>query len=107
MRIMAQRAGGEFLRVALAEEDRPRVLAKLRACRTAALPFTSEYRFLRRDGRIVWLREEATVVRDNRGQPLCLQGVIQDITDRKVAEQRLAGRTYSLVPHAVFLLLTF
>lgn len=72
------------------EDDRARVVAKLHACRTAALPLATEYRFLRRDGRTVWVRDEATVVRDTAGQPLCIQGVMQDITDRKRAERQLA-----------------
>jgi PAS domain S-box-containing protein len=71
-------------------EDCERVLAELRACRATGRPFASEYRFLRRDGRAVWLRDEGTVVPGTTGQPLCLHGVMQDITDRKRAERQLA-----------------
>lgn len=71
-------------------EDRGRVLAELRTCRATGRPFASEYRFLRRDGHTVWLRDEGTVVPGATGQPLCLHGVMQDITDRKHAERQLA-----------------
>jgi PAS domain S-box-containing protein len=57
-------------------------------CATAA-PFRSVYRFVARDGRIVWVQGEAQVVRDSAGRPLFLQGVAFDITDRKAAEDAL------------------
>ncbi len=57
-------------------------------CATAA-PFRSVYRFLARDGRVVWVQGEARVVRDSAGRPLFLQGVAFDITDRKTAEDLL------------------
>jgi PAS domain S-box-containing protein len=51
--------------------------------------FTAEYRFLARDGRIVWVRGEATVIRDDNGGPSFLQGVAFDISAIKQAEQEL------------------
>ncbi len=51
--------------------------------------FRSEYRFLARDGRVVWVHGEAQVVRDERGNPLYLQGIAFDITARKQAEEEL------------------
>jgi PAS domain S-box-containing protein len=52
-------------------------------------PFAADYRFLARDGRIVWVHGEAKVVTDEQGRPLCLQGVAFDITERKQAEATL------------------
>jgi PAS domain S-box-containing protein len=52
-------------------------------------PYRNEYRVVRPDGRLVWVRDEAVLVRDERGQPLFWQGVMFDITDRKRAEQEL------------------
>lgn len=51
--------------------------------------FLSEYRFIAKDGAIVWVHGEAKMVRDELGQPLFLQGVAFDITDRKNAEETL------------------
>ena len=54
-----------------------------------AQPFRSVYRFIARDGRVVWVLGEAKVVRDKDGRPLFLQGVAFDITERKNAEEEL------------------
>jgi len=70
-------------------QDRDRVLAEIDKCRAAFKPFASEYRFLTREGRVVWLHDEAWVVRDSQGQPLFLQGVVLDITRRKALEEAL------------------
>jgi PAS domain S-box-containing protein len=51
--------------------------------------FRSEYRFLARDGRVVWVHGEAQMVRDEAGQPLFLQGIAYDITEKKQAEEVL------------------
>ena len=51
--------------------------------------FSAEYRLLTRDGSMVWVRDEATLVSDEDGQPLCWQGVLTDVTDRKQAEEAL------------------
>ena len=49
-------------------------------------PFRADYRFLARDGRVVWVHGEAKLVTDDEGRPLCLQGVAFDITEIKEAE---------------------
>jgi PAS domain S-box-containing protein len=51
--------------------------------------FRSEYRFLSRNGSVVWVHGEAQVIRDERGNPIYLQGIAFDITARKQAEQEL------------------
>jgi PAS domain S-box-containing protein len=51
--------------------------------------YSSEYRLLARDGHIVWCRDEGVVVHGSSGEPPLLQGVIYDITERKLAELQL------------------
>ena len=48
-----------------------------------------EYRSYRRDGRIIWVKENARVVRDADGQVLYYEGFVQDISDRKARETKL------------------
>jgi PAS domain S-box-containing protein len=52
-------------------------------------PFRSVYRFIARDGRVVWVHGEAKVVKGPDGRPLFLQGVAFDITALKQAEEDL------------------
>ena len=46
-----------------------------------------ELQFRRYDGTIIWVRNSASVVRNDEGQVLYYQGVIEDITVRKRAEE--------------------
>nr|MDP9486792.1 PAS domain S-box protein [Actinomycetota bacterium] len=48
-----------------------------------------EYRFVARDGRVVWVRDEAVLVRDESGSPRFWQGIQTDITGRKSVEEAL------------------
>ncbi|HYD30899.1 MAG TPA: EAL domain-containing protein [Azospirillaceae bacterium] len=43
----------------------------------------------RRDGSIIWICENARVVRGPDGRVRCYEGTVQDITQRKLAEERL------------------
>jgi PAS domain S-box-containing protein len=49
--------------------------------------FRAEFRFLARDGRVVWVHGEARLITDDNGAPLFLHGVAFDITERKRAEE--------------------
>jgi PAS domain S-box-containing protein len=46
-------------------------------------------RYIRRDGQAVWGRVTATMVRDGEGRPLYGIGMVEDVTDRKRAEDAL------------------
>jgi PAS domain S-box-containing protein len=54
-------------------------------------PFRAEYRMQTKDGRWLWILDEATTVRDENGRPFVLQGVMYDISERKRSEQELEG----------------
>jgi diguanylate cyclase (GGDEF)-like protein/PAS domain S-box-containing protein len=71
-------------------DDRERVLAADQRFETGGgEPFREEYRLLARDGSVVWVREEAVLVRNEAGEPLYWQGVFYDLTERKALEERL------------------
>jgi PAS domain S-box-containing protein len=59
-------------------------------------PFRSVYRFVAKDGQIVWVHGEAHMVKDDDGQPLFLQGVAFDVTGIKEAEERLKASNATL-----------
>jgi two-component system cell cycle sensor histidine kinase/response regulator CckA len=76
----------DLLATVVHPDDRELVLAKALAVRTSGEPFRAEYRYLARDGRIVWVIDETHLVRDENGEPLYVQGFLVDITERKQAE---------------------
>ncbi|MDQ3913159.1 MAG: PAS domain S-box protein, partial [Actinomycetota bacterium] len=71
-------------------EDHERVLAEDRRTDETGEPFRMEYRQITRDGRTVWIRDEAVLVRDEEGYPRFWQGVMYDVTERKATEEELA-----------------
>jgi PAS domain S-box-containing protein len=50
---------------------------------------TSQYRWIARDGRIVWCEVRMVVISDETGKPIGLRGVTIDITERKETEAAL------------------
>jgi PAS domain S-box-containing protein len=72
-------------------EDRERVLTADAESNLADEDgrFSMEYRMVRKDGDIVWVQDEATLVRPEGREPYW-QGFLLDITERKRAEERLA-----------------
>ncbi|PWB49182.1 MAG: hypothetical protein C3F18_10140 [Nitrosomonadales bacterium] len=70
-------------------DDRLRVEEQLSQSRATGKPLCCEYRLRARNGTIFWYRDQATVVRDEAGQPLVLQGILVDITKSKQMEQEL------------------
>jgi len=77
-------------------EDRERWHVEFARTCSAAKPFASVYRFVARDGRVVWVHGHAKLVRDADGRPLFLQGVAFDITERKRAEEELSALNETL-----------
>ena len=74
---------------ALHPDDRERVLAEWTRSDESGEPYAGEYRLLAADGRIVWIRDEAVLQRDDDGVPVHWQGVMVDITAAKEATDEL------------------
>jgi PAS domain S-box-containing protein len=69
-------------------DDRERVLAAL------PTPYDVEhliieYRFRRKDGGYIWVRDEKRLVRDERGEPAEVVGSWSDVTERVTLEEQL------------------
>jgi PAS domain S-box-containing protein len=69
--------------------DRQRVLSEASRTRKTGEPFRMEYRLLAKDGRTVWVRDEAAPAGDEGGQTSSWRGVMFDVTERKRAEEEL------------------
>ena len=47
-----------------------------------------EYRHRRHDGGVIWVRETAHAIRGESGAVVCYEGVVEDVTERRAAEDR-------------------
>ena len=79
----------DFFPKVLHPDDRERVLEEHRRNYAEGRSFTTEYRAIARDGRVVWILDEVTVARDEHGRPTHAQGFMLDVSERKAAEQQL------------------
>jgi PAS domain S-box-containing protein len=68
-------------------DDRPRVLAALP--RQPLGEYDEEYRIVRPDGEVRWVRDRAFPIRDARGEVGQIAGLTEDVTERKRAEEGL------------------
>ncbi|MEX2274404.1 MAG: EAL domain-containing protein [Actinomycetota bacterium] len=71
-------------------DDRDRVIEEHETSNRNGEDFVSEYRLVTRDGRSVWIRDHALLIREEDGTSLYWQGVMLDITDLKEAQRELA-----------------
>jgi PAS domain S-box-containing protein len=82
-------ADPELWRASIHPEDRDRVSLANEESNRNAERYVDEYRIITKDGRTVWIRDEAAPVRGLDGTLLYWRGVMLDITERKEAEEKL------------------
>jgi len=63
-------------------------------------PYDEEYRIIRPDGSVRWVRDQSYPIYDNTGTAYRVAGIVEDVTDEKFAqdllEQRVLDRTQDL-----------
>ncbi|MBX3132771.1 MAG: PAS domain S-box protein [Gemmatimonadaceae bacterium] len=77
-------------------EDREATLERLQEQRACGDAVDITYRFRRADGTYRILHDTAQVLHDDAGEPLCLQGLMVDITEQRDAEARNALQAAAL-----------
>jgi PAS domain S-box-containing protein len=77
-------------------EDRKTVEEASLAALAGERTYNLEHRIIRPDGSLRWVHEQADVERDAAGQPVRMVGIVQDITERKQAEDVLKRRAEDL-----------
>lgn len=70
-------------------DDRARVLERYEHSRLSGEPLRCEYRMHTRGGKVLWFSDRGSVVRDETGAGLFLQGVMTNITSAKQKEEQL------------------
>ncbi|MGZ5212689.1 MAG: putative bifunctional diguanylate cyclase/phosphodiesterase [Actinomycetota bacterium] len=76
------------------EDDIDRVWQEYEDAYRSHVPLNHEYRMLHEDGSIKWVLEQAFPINDEGGEPWLIQGVIFDITKRKLAEEEITFLAY-------------
>jgi PAS domain S-box-containing protein len=71
-------------------DDLERVRVEHRTGYATGRPFLTHYRLLTRDGRVVWVEDQVSIVADASGRPVQAQGFLLDITHRRAAEVALS-----------------
>lgn len=67
-------------------DDRERVLGEYLKSVEEGRPFAAEYRFVRKDGSVIWCRDECVILKDKEGKGLYSIGFFYDITEHVQAE---------------------
>jgi PAS domain S-box-containing protein len=79
-------SGAEFF-ARVHKDERARFLALVRGLRSESPSFDASFRFIRPDGREIWLEQTAKGEFDAAGRLARLKGLTLDITERKRAEE--------------------
>jgi diguanylate cyclase (GGDEF)-like protein/PAS domain S-box-containing protein len=79
---------------AIHPDDRERVRLEAERTDSSHEPYRIEYRYLWPDGRTVWVRNEAVLVRVDDDGAEYWQGVISDVTERRKLEDALEHQAY-------------
>jgi len=71
-------------------EDRDRLVEEIRHFAEADVEeYTQSYRVLTRSGEVRWVEDQTSVVRDEKGRKIYNQGILVDVTPRRLAEEEL------------------
>ncbi|MFM9903411.1 MAG: PAS domain S-box protein [Pyrinomonadaceae bacterium] len=73
-------------------DDRENILGATREAMKKGESIDFEYRVICKNGNVVWIRDRSCFVKGADGELLCWQGIILDVTERRLAEQELEKR---------------
>ncbi len=87
------KSSSQLLRL-IHEEDRERVAKLFKSLFKELRPFQSDYRVVTEDGRVRYVQHEAMGSRDHVTGLVTVNGVIQDVTQRRLAEEQAHQLTF-------------
>jgi PAS domain S-box-containing protein len=70
-------------------DDRARLLARVDETFRSGCDFEAEFRIVRPDGELRWVRNMGQLLRDEAGEPAHLVGIVHDVTERRAMEEAL------------------
>lgn len=71
-------------------DDREHVASSIKACLGEKKSYDIIHRYVWPDGSVRWMEEKGDIELDSSGQPVCMLGMVQDVTERKKLEESLA-----------------
>ena len=77
-------------------DDRPHVLSIFQDALTGKRPYDLEYNTIKKDGSIRTIHAVADTLRDENGNAIRMIGKVEDITERKLAEEKLVSTLQNL-----------
>ena len=95
----------EIWRNAIFPEDRDFVFDSIKAL-TKSKGFEIEYRIIRPDRKIKWIRDRVFPIKDKNGTPFRYTGIVEDITDQKIAEEELRKLLYAVQQNPALIIIT-
>lgn len=73
-------------------DDRDKAARQSAALFASGKPGTNQFRWIARDGSVVWVEAQSVVIMDESGVPAGMRGVTMDITQRIAAQARLEAQ---------------
>jgi len=90
----------DFLSLLL-PEDRQRVIDATQSHVENGTLYDVEYRMIDACGNVRWMRSAGQVERDESGKPIIMRGIAQDITERKLGDDKLRRTQAELHTHQI------
>lgn len=87
---------GQFWLKVIHEDDLPQYLIHEKNSSITGADFDMEYRFIKPDGSVIWVRDQAELVEEENGSKPFWRGTIFDITKQKLAEIALQNANEKL-----------
>ncbi|MFC0212494.1 EAL domain-containing protein [Paenibacillus chartarius] len=85
---------GDFAK-RIAADDLEQLRVALDAHYEQHIPFQAEFRMLKNENEVIWIRAAGEALRDAEGVPVRMIGSIVDITERKRAEEKIQQIAYT------------
>jgi PAS domain S-box-containing protein len=77
-----------------------------RVVKGEAPDYRLEKRYIRKDGSVIWVNANVTIIRDVAGQPVRTIAAIEDITERKASEQQIRQLSQAVEQTPISIILT-
>jgi len=72
-------------------EDKEKVILAYQKFISGQFEYENEFRIIRPDGKLIWLRAKSYSIKDQSGQVIRIIGIIRDVTEQKTFERKISN----------------